>query len=451
MMSKLVWNDIGEKFYETGIDRGVLTFSDIFTEVIPWNGLISITESPSGGDPKPYYIDGVKYLNISAYEDFEATLTALSAPFEFNECDGIGQVANGLFISEQPRKRFNLCYRTKIGNDVDGLDAAYKLHFVYNVLATATSRNNQTLTDSTDPMVLSWKLTSVPAVVSEKNYTSHLIIDSREIDQSLLAYIEGVLYGGKLQAPFSFYTSPLYIGLFANIWNLVPLPGPMTYQGSLVQTTQDFTNLVTDPRGTSPWAGYGSQAITPVTNISDHPLGITTANRVTYATNQNNPGVIFPCPVVTGTAYVISAWIKFESSSPGNAIAFAQSSITTSPPITPLPTVWTRVSWVYTASGGNPFGIRVSSTSGGGGSYLVTGVQIEKTTVLHNYFDGDIPLVQYNDELLVPSWVGAENASASKFTYITNFPSPDEGDVYMVNGYMWGYFDGFWKNYGLPT
>jgi hypothetical protein len=144
-VARLDWSAIGERFYETGIDRGVLYVGE---DGFVWPGLISITESPSGGDAKPFYLDGIKYLNISAAEEFEGTINAFFAPAEFNACDGTVSVHNGLFATQQPRKPFGLSYRTRVGNDIDGAEHAYKVHLVYNALAAPSERENSTLNDS---------------------------------------------------------------------------------------------------------------------------------------------------------------------------------------------------------------------------------------------------------------------------------------------------------------
>jgi hypothetical protein len=194
-MAKLDWSAIGERFYETGIDRGVLYVGE---DGFVWPGLISITESPSGGDAKPFYLDGIKYLNIAAAEEFEATINAFFAPAEFNACDGTVSIHNGLFATQQPRKPFGLSYRTRVGNDIDGAEYAYKVHLVYNALAAPSERENSTLNDSIDPAQYSWAITTTPPMGSGVKPTAHFVIDSRFADPTLLASVEDILYGNEV-------------------------------------------------------------------------------------------------------------------------------------------------------------------------------------------------------------------------------------------------------------
>lgn len=191
-MARLTWNAFGQRFYETGIDRGVLYVS---SGGVAWPGLISVAEAPSGGQAKPYYFDGVKFLNIATTEEFEATLSAFYSPSEFAACDGIAAVQNGLFASQQPRKSFGLSYRTKLGNDVDGADHAYKIHLVYNALAEPSARDNTTQAASADPDVFAWKITTLAPELTGFKPSAHLVVDSRLTDPAVLTAVEDQLYG----------------------------------------------------------------------------------------------------------------------------------------------------------------------------------------------------------------------------------------------------------------
>lgn len=192
-MPRLSWSATGERFYETGVDQGVLY---VGTQAgIAWSGLISVSESPTGGEAKPYYLDGIKFLNISSAEEFEATIEAFSSPPEFGPCDGISSVRNGLFVTQQPRKPFSLSYRTKIGNDVEGSDHGYKIHLVYNALAAPSDRNNQTIGDSAEPSTLSWHITTLPPTSTGYKPTAHMVVDSRFTEDAVLASVEDILYG----------------------------------------------------------------------------------------------------------------------------------------------------------------------------------------------------------------------------------------------------------------
>lgn len=193
-MAKLDWNAAGERFFESGVDQGVL-FVGVYG--VAWTGLVSVTESADGGDPKPFYIDGYKYLNISAAEEFTATIEAYSAPPEFGPCDGSVSIHNGLFATQQPRKPFNFSYRTRVGNDVDGADHGYKIHLVYNALAAPSERSNATLGDSVDPTRLSWSVTTLAPKANGLKPTAHFIVDSRYTPTNTLLNFESLLYGSQ--------------------------------------------------------------------------------------------------------------------------------------------------------------------------------------------------------------------------------------------------------------
>jgi hypothetical protein len=192
-MTRVTWGDAGQRFYEAGADRGVLYVGD--NAGVPWNGLTAVRESPSGGEPQPYYLDGYKYINLAAAEEFEATIDAFSSPAAFGVCDGTASVANGLFITQQRRQEFDLCYRTAIGNDVDGLDHGYKLHLVYGALAKPATRNNRSLNDTPEPIGLSWAITTAPPRIDGYRPTSHMVVDSRSTPPELLVELEDLLYG----------------------------------------------------------------------------------------------------------------------------------------------------------------------------------------------------------------------------------------------------------------
>lgn len=197
-MTRLEWATIGERFYETGIDRGVLY---VGSAGYAWPGLISVSESHSGGEAKPYYLDGIKFLNLSKGEEFEATIEAYTYPEAFGQCDGTLSVANGLFARQQRRKSFDFSYRTRIGNDVDGVDHGYKIHLVYNALAEPSDNQFQTLSDSIEPLNFSWHVTTKPSLVNNFRPSAHFVIDSRETPAFLLNSIERILYGDENDDP----------------------------------------------------------------------------------------------------------------------------------------------------------------------------------------------------------------------------------------------------------
>lgn len=198
-MTQLVWNAVGERVFEAGVDRGVLYIDG--ADGVAWNGLVSVDESPSGGDVTPLYIDGIKYLNEVSAEEFEATIEAYTYPEEFAQCDGTLPVMNGLFATQQPKKSFGLSYRSKVGNDIDGLDHAYKIHVVYNATASPSDRQHHTQTETIEPSNFSWKIVTKPPRFTGYKPTAHFVIDSRETPSALLQQITDILYGTSSAAP----------------------------------------------------------------------------------------------------------------------------------------------------------------------------------------------------------------------------------------------------------
>lgn len=194
-MARLSWGDVGTRYFEAGADRGVLYVGN--NPGVPWNGLKAVSESPTGGEPKPYYVDGYKYLNVAAAEEYAATIESFGAPYEFGVCDGTIGIGHGLFATQQPRRPFHFSYRTRVGNDLDGTDHGYKIHLVYNALAKPATRNNQTHGSSVSPLELSWGITTTPPKATGIKPTAHFVVDSRYTPKSVLSLIETVLYGGS--------------------------------------------------------------------------------------------------------------------------------------------------------------------------------------------------------------------------------------------------------------
>lgn len=197
-MSKLAWDKTGERLYETGVKNGVLYLQDKdgkYTKGVAWNGLTAVTESPSGAESTPLYADDIKYLNLVSAEEFGATIEAYMHPDEFAECDGSAEIAPGVTIGQQARKTFGLCYRTSLGNDVDGVDHGYKLHIVYGALAAPSERSFTSINDSPEAITLSWEITTTPVAVTGFKPTAHLEINSTKVDKAKLAALEAILYG----------------------------------------------------------------------------------------------------------------------------------------------------------------------------------------------------------------------------------------------------------------
>lgn len=195
---KLVWDRTGEHIYETGAKNGVLYPQDThgnYTKGVAWNGLIKVTQNPSGAESTPLYADDTKYLNLRSNEDFGATIEAYTYPDEFGECDGSAEIAKGVTIGQQKRKGFGFCYRTTIGNDVEGNDYGYKLHLVYGASASPSSKEHDTINESPTAITFSWEISTVPVTVDGFKPTSILTIDSTKVDATSLAALEAILYG----------------------------------------------------------------------------------------------------------------------------------------------------------------------------------------------------------------------------------------------------------------
>lgn len=199
-MPKLTWDNIGERLFETGVKQGVLypiQSDGKYTKGVAWNGLTAVTESPSGAEATPLYADDIKYLNLLSNEEFGATIEAYTYPDEFAECDGSAELVTGVMIGQQKRKVFGLCYRTTIGNDVDGNDHGYKLHLIYGCLAAPSEKAYSTINDSPEAITFSWEVTTTPVNVEGFKPTSQITIDSTKADPTKLAALEAVLYGAE--------------------------------------------------------------------------------------------------------------------------------------------------------------------------------------------------------------------------------------------------------------
>lgn len=196
-MSKLVWDANGERFYETGIKMGVLYVQSAgaYPKGVVWNGLTAVTESPSGAEATPLYADDTKYLNLMSNEDFGATIEAYTYPDEFAECDGSASLATGVYIGQQSRKSFGMCYRTTLGNDSELTDYGYKLHLIYGALAAPSEKAYSTINDSPEAITFSWEINTTPVNVTGHKPTSCVTIDSTKVDADKLKALEDILYG----------------------------------------------------------------------------------------------------------------------------------------------------------------------------------------------------------------------------------------------------------------
>jgi len=203
-MAVLTWDQVGERLYETGVDRGVLYLQDVagaYNTGFAWNGLTAVTESPSGAEATAQYADNIKYVSLISAEEFGATIEAFTYPPEFAVCDGSATPEDGLIIGQQPRKPFGFSYRTRIGNDIAGDALGYKIHLVYGASAAPTEKAYATVNDSPEAITFSWEVTTVPVPVTGYAPTASITIDSTLVEPADLAAFEIILYGAVATEP----------------------------------------------------------------------------------------------------------------------------------------------------------------------------------------------------------------------------------------------------------
>ena len=216
-MAELIWDTNGERLYETGVSNGALFVVDDATGTygkgVTWNGLISVSEKPSGAEPTPLYADNIKYLTLVGPEEFAATIEAYTYPDEFAECDGSYEASDGLFIGQQRRKKFGLVYKTLMGNDIAGNSHGYKLHLIYGALAAPSEKSYSTINDSPEAITFSWEITTSPVEITGYLPAAMLVIDSTKADATKLAALESQLFGTYLTDP----TLPLPDSIIATL------------------------------------------------------------------------------------------------------------------------------------------------------------------------------------------------------------------------------------------
>lgn len=217
-MAALVWDQSGERFYETGVDHGVLYVPDpttgLYGDGVPWNGLVSVTETPSGAEANAQFADNIKYLNLFSAEEFGITIEAFTYPDEFAQFDGAASPSVGVVVAQQPRKVFGLSYRTKIGNDLEADSYGFKLHLVYGCQASPSERAYNTINDSPEAITFSWDVTTTPVGVTGFQPTSLIVVDSVKADATGLAALEELLYGGGTETEASLPLPDAVLALF---------------------------------------------------------------------------------------------------------------------------------------------------------------------------------------------------------------------------------------------
>ena len=204
MSAKITWDETGKRLYETGVKQAVLylqknktTDGKPYSKGVAWNGVTNISEKPTGAEATALYADDTKYLNLISNEDFEASIEAYTYPDEFATCDGSAEIATGVSIGQQNRDTFGLCYRTTLGNDVEGNNYGYKLHLIYGATAAPTEKGYSTINDSPEAITFSWELKTTPVNVTGYKPTASLTIDSTKCDTEKLAALEAILYGSE--------------------------------------------------------------------------------------------------------------------------------------------------------------------------------------------------------------------------------------------------------------
>lgn len=295
-MARLVWDQTGTRNYETGVDHGVLyKYTEAsgqgdtagFKNGVVWNGLTAVNESPSGAEPSPLYADNIKYLNLMSAEEYAATIEAYTYPDEFEECDGSAALATGVMIGQQPRKLFGFCYRTLIGDDIQGTEKGYKLHLIYNCLASPSERSHATVNDSPDATTLSWSVSTTPVEVPGYKPTASVTIDSTKVGAAALEALEAILYGDT-DTPRMPYPAELIeifggegtAGISLNVHTL-----KMTTTGgtkTLTATTIPAGSTVTWTSGSSSVAEVSGGVVTPVGAGNTIVTASITEDGVTY-------------------------------------------------------------------------------------------------------------------------------------------------------------------------
>ena len=201
-MAKLIFDEVGSRFFETGVKNGVLFVQGVDGEYengVVWNGLTAVTESPSGAEATPLYADDMKYVVLYSTEEFGATVEAYTYPEEFEQCDGSAALMDGITIGQQPRKSFGLVYKTVIGNDVQGQDLGYKIHIIYGAKAAPSEKAFATINDSPEAVTFSWELSTVPVPVTGHRPTATVVVDSTKVDAEKLALLEDKLFGSETE------------------------------------------------------------------------------------------------------------------------------------------------------------------------------------------------------------------------------------------------------------
>ena len=274
-MTRLAWDQVGEKRYETGVDRGVLYLPNnlgVYNTGFAWNGLTSVTESPSGAESNKQYADNTVYANLKSAEEFGGTIEAFTYPVEFEQCDGTASPVAGVSFGQQGRKTFGLAYRTLIGNDLDGTDYGYKLHLIYGADAAPSEKAFSTVNDSPEAITFSWEITTTPVDVGTLGGTAYkplasITIDSTKVDADALADLENLLYGTAGTDPQLPLPAQVYALFSGTITEATPT-APTYNSTTKVITIPSVTGVVYEINGEPV---TGTVTITADTVVTAHP------------------------------------------------------------------------------------------------------------------------------------------------------------------------------------
>lgn len=272
-MSVLLWDAPGQRFYETGVDHGVLYIPDnsgAYVNGYAWNGLTTVTESPSGAEVTNTYADNIKYLSLISLEEFEGTIEAYTYPDEFAACDGSVEVELGVLVGQQPRQMFGFSYRTRLGNDIEKEEYGYKLHLVYGALASPSEKAFATISDSPEAIDFSWEFTTTPVPVTGMKPTALIVIDSTKVAPADLAELEAFLYGTVGTDP-SLPAPDAVIAIFAGALTEVTPTAPTFDSGTDIITIPSVTGVEYKINGVVVASG-AQPAITVNTLVTAHPL-----------------------------------------------------------------------------------------------------------------------------------------------------------------------------------
>lgn len=273
-MTQLQWDKVGERLYETGVDHGVLYLPDASGDYIDgfaWNGLTTVTESPSGAEASAQYADNIKYLNLISAEEFGGTIEAFTYPDEWAQCDGSATPAAGISVGQQSRKSFGLSYRTLLGNDLNGTDHGYKLHLVYGAVASPSEKAYASVNDSPEAISFSWDFTTTPVEVPGLKPSAILTLDSTKVDADGLASLLEILYGTSGQDPRLPQPAEV-IALFSGTTTEVNPTAPTFDSGTHTITIPSVTGVVYKDDADGKTLAAGPIVITKDTVVRAEPL-----------------------------------------------------------------------------------------------------------------------------------------------------------------------------------